>query len=75
VLCSESMNGLRHMQINRELSSLALVRKRTISTERPSHVGVVPNFEDRGCRVVSAPDLHGRESRFSRPGAATFPLK
>jgi hypothetical protein len=32
-------------------------------------------FEDRGCHVVSATDPHGRQSRFSRTGAATFPLK
>jgi hypothetical protein len=40
---------------------MALVRKRTIPTERPPFVGeVVPTFADRGCRVISAMDSHGR---------------
>jgi hypothetical protein len=35
--------------------------------ERPALLGeVVPAFADRGCRVVSATDSHGRKSRFSR---------
>jgi hypothetical protein len=43
-----------------KLNSVALVRKRTISTKRPSLVGEVnANFEDRGCRVVSKTDTHG----------------
>jgi hypothetical protein len=34
-----------------------MVHERTIPTERPPLVGeVVPTFEDRGCRVVSATD-------------------
>jgi hypothetical protein len=38
-------------------NSVALVRKRTMLTERPPLVGeVVPTFADRGCRVVSATD-------------------
>jgi hypothetical protein len=38
-----------------------LVRERTMPTERPPLVGeVVPTFADRGCRVVSATDSHGR---------------
>jgi hypothetical protein len=53
-----------------------VVRKRTIPTQRSSHIGEVSaKFEDRGCRLVSAMDPHGRYSRFSRPGAATFPFK
>jgi hypothetical protein len=33
----------------------------TMPTERPPLVGaVVPTFADRGCRVVSATDSHGR---------------
>jgi hypothetical protein len=28
---------------------------------------LVPTFADRACRVVSATDSHGRQSRFSRP--------
>jgi hypothetical protein len=37
-----------------------LVRERTIPTERPPLVGVVPTFANRGCRVVSATDPRGR---------------
>jgi hypothetical protein len=36
---------------------------------------LVQTFADRGCRVVSATDPHGRSSRIFRPGAATFPFK
>src|SRR5215471_11420932 len=37
------------------LNSVALVRERTIPTERPPPVGeLVPTFADRGCHVVSA---------------------
>jgi hypothetical protein len=45
-----------------KLDSVALVRERTIPTERQLFVGeVVPTiFVDRGCRVVSATDSHGR---------------
>jgi hypothetical protein len=44
-----------------KLNSVALVRKRTIPTERPPHVGEVSvNVADRGCCVVSATDPHGR---------------
>jgi hypothetical protein len=43
-------------------NSVALVRERTIPTERPPLVGEVSAkpFADRGCRVVSAADPHGR---------------
>jgi hypothetical protein len=34
---------------------------------------LVPTFADRGCRVVSAKDSHGRKSRFSRPEPLLFP--
>jgi hypothetical protein len=44
-----------------KLNSVALVRERTMLTERPPLVGeVVPTFADRGCRMVSATDSHGR---------------
>jgi hypothetical protein len=43
---------------------MALVRKRTIPTERPPHVGVVPTFAARECRGVSATDPHDRIIRF-----------
>jgi hypothetical protein len=41
---------------------MALVRKRTIPTERQPLVGevLVPTFAGRGCCVVSATDSHGR---------------
>jgi hypothetical protein len=40
-----------------KLNSVALVRERTIPTERHPLVGeVVPTFADRMCRVVSATD-------------------
>jgi hypothetical protein len=43
----------------KKLNSVALVRERTIPTERPPLVGEVSaNFADRGCRVVSATDSH-----------------
>jgi hypothetical protein len=52
---------------------VALVRERTMPTERPPLVReVVPTFADRGCRVVSATDSHGRYSRLSRPEPLLF---
>jgi hypothetical protein len=43
----------------------ALVRERTIPTERPPLVGeVVPTFADIGCRVVSATDSQSLISIF-----------
>jgi hypothetical protein len=36
---------------------------------------LVPTFANEGCHVVSTTDPHGREFRFSRPGAATFLFK
>jgi hypothetical protein len=44
-----------------KLNSVALVRERTMPTERPPLIGeVVRTFADRGCRVVSATDTPGR---------------
>jgi hypothetical protein len=44
-----------------KLNSVILARKLTIPTERLPRVGEVDvRFEDRGCRVVSATDPHGR---------------
>jgi hypothetical protein len=41
-------------------NSVALVRKRSIPTERPPLVGkLVPTLTDRGCRVVCATDPYG----------------
>jgi hypothetical protein len=40
---------------------VVLVREQTIPTERPPLVGELrANFADRGCRVGSATDPHGR---------------
>jgi hypothetical protein len=40
---------------------MALVRERTIRAERQQlSAKLVPTFADRGCRVVSATDPHGR---------------
>jgi hypothetical protein len=51
-----------------ELNSVALVRKRTIQTERPPLDGEVSaNFADIRCRVVRATNSHGRYSLCSRP--------
>jgi hypothetical protein len=48
-------------ELKLKLNSVALVRKLTIPTERPLLVGEVSaKFADRGCRVVSATDPHGR---------------
>jgi hypothetical protein len=45
--------------------SLALVRERTMPTERPPLLGeVVPTFADRGCCVVSATDPPGHIPSF-----------
>jgi hypothetical protein len=41
-------------------NSVALVRNRTIPSDRRLPAKLVPTFEDRGCRVVSATDPHGR---------------
>jgi hypothetical protein len=40
---------------------MALAHKWTIPTERPPLVGEISaNFVDKGCRVASATDPHGR---------------
>jgi hypothetical protein len=44
----------------KKINSVALVRKLTITTERPPFVGVVPKFAGRECREVSATNTHGR---------------
>jgi hypothetical protein len=52
------LNGLwRYSKLN----SVALVRGRTMPTERPPLVGeVMPTFGDRRCWLFSATDSHGR---------------
>jgi hypothetical protein len=55
-------------------NSVALVRERTIPTERPPLIGEVSAnfFADRGCRVVNATDLHGRILGFQDPSRYFF---
>ena len=50
------------MSLAKKLNSVALVRERTIPTERPPPVGEVSaNFlRIEGCHVVSATVPHGR---------------
>jgi hypothetical protein len=60
-LLTQKTKILRSLPQVTKLNSVALVRKRTIPTERPQLVGeVVPTFADRRCRVVSATNSHGR---------------
>jgi hypothetical protein len=50
-----------HVNFRIKLNSVALVRERTIPIERTPLVGEVSaKFADRGCRVVSATNPHGR---------------
>jgi hypothetical protein len=52
---------VRDKKTNTKLNSVALVRERTIPTERPPPVGEVSaNLWIEGCHVVSATDPHGR---------------
>jgi hypothetical protein len=44
----------------RKLNSVALVRKRTRPSDRRLSAKLLPTFRERGCRVVSATDPHGR---------------
>jgi hypothetical protein len=47
--------------IGTELNPMALVRERTVLTERPRlSAKLMPTFADRRCRVVSSTDPHGR---------------
>jgi hypothetical protein len=44
-----------------QTNSVAIVRERTIPTERPSFIGeVTDKFADRECHVVSVTDPHSR---------------
>jgi hypothetical protein len=57
----------------KKLNSVALVRKRTIPTERPQPVGEIrANLADIRCRVVSATDPHGRILGFLDPELVLF---
>jgi hypothetical protein len=56
---------LLYLQKKKKLKSVALVRVRTMPTERPPLVGeVVQTFADRGCCVVSATGSHGQNIFF-----------
>jgi hypothetical protein len=51
----------RYHNKTKTTNSVALVRKRTIPTERPPlSAKLVPTLADRGCLVVSATNPHGR---------------
>jgi hypothetical protein len=53
-------NTKNNLQVQTK-NSVALVRERTLPTERPPLVGeVTAKFSDRGCRMVSATKLYGR---------------
>jgi hypothetical protein len=57
---------------------VALIRNRTIPTERPPlSAELVPTFADRGCRVLSATDPHGPRKSGSAGGQfqKDFPRK
>jgi hypothetical protein len=57
---SQSLYRLRYPPPFNKKNSVALVRKRTVLTERQQHIGEVSaKFADRGCRVVSATDPNG----------------
>jgi hypothetical protein len=52
--------------LKNKINSVALVRERTIPTERPLLVGKVnATFADGGCHVVSAADPYDRNLGFS----------
>src|SRR5215468_6476639 len=55
-------------------NSVAVVRERTIPTERPPPVGEVSAnlWRIEGSHVVSATGPHGRKSLFSRPESLLF---
>jgi hypothetical protein len=57
----------------KKLNSVAIVLKRTIPTERPRLLAkLVSTFADRGCRVVSTTDPHGRNLGFLDPEPLLF---
>jgi hypothetical protein len=59
---SSSVTWVSQTDPKTKLNSMALVRERTIPTERPPPVGKISaNFlRIEGCHVVSAMDPHGR---------------
>ena len=55
---SDSLLAYRLETLKTKLNSVALVRERTIPTERPPPVG--EDLRVEGCHVVSATGPHGR---------------
>jgi hypothetical protein len=51
---------LLHSRCLHKKNSGALVRQQTITTDRRLSAKLVPTLADRGCRVVSAKNPHGR---------------
>jgi hypothetical protein len=69
---ADSMHAYRRSK-RVQKKTVVLVRKRTIPTERPQPVGEVSTYlADRGCRVVSATDPHGRNRGFLDPEPLLF---
>jgi hypothetical protein len=61
VVNNRNANKYNDTKLKTKLISVALVRELTMPTEQPPLVGeVVPTFSDKGYRVVSAKDSHGR---------------
>jgi hypothetical protein len=73
-MCTSSKSEvLCNIKLKLKLNSVVLVRKRTIPTERPQPAGEISaTLADRGCRVVSATDPHGRNLGFLDPEQLLF---
>jgi hypothetical protein len=67
-------NGQRNSEVFcYKKNSVVLVRKRTIRpSDRSLPAKLVPTLADRGCRVVSATDPHGRNLGFFDPEPLLF---
>jgi hypothetical protein len=60
-----SLRKETNKQTNKQTNSLALVRKlTTLPSDRRLSANLVPTFADRGRRVISATDPHGRNLGF-----------
>jgi hypothetical protein len=66
-LMGESLEGLPEQTAvgngtneKKTTNSVALLRERTIPSDRRLSAKLVPNLEDKGCRVITATDRHGR---------------
>src|SRR5215468_7523881 len=69
---AQNTENIRYIIIKK--NSVAVVRERTIPTERPPPVGEVSAnlWRIEGSHVVSATGPHGRKSLFSRPESLLF---